>query len=264
TTAVTTAGLHDFNQRALVNQGMFNWSAGQIRAGNGASFTNSAVFNDAATSQFNAAYGGTWTFINPADGSYQKTSGATTFASGVAFHNAGLLSVSSATLTLDGGGDLSGGTIHAGTGGVVDISSSFVGNGKVTLSGPGDIRFTAGTFSGATAFEGPLNWVSGNFNGSGSTVFGTTATVAVTSANEHDFNQRTLVNDGVFNWSDGQIRAGNGASFINEGVFNDAATSQFNSAYGGSWTFVNSAESFYHKTGGAMTSTSGRWPTTDR
>jgi len=112
--------------------------------------------------------------------------------------------------------------------------------------------------SGTAYYQGPLNWVSGNFNGTGTTTFGATSVISITSANLHDFNQRALVNEGVFNWTDGQIRAGNGASFTNTTVFNDTASSQFNSAYGGTWTFTNAPGGTYRRSGsGITTATSG-------
>lgn len=258
-TATTTAD-HDFNQRTLVNQGTVNWTAGSLRAGGGAVFSNQSVFHDAASAAMFNAYGGGWTFSNTAAGTYNKTTaGATTVAGGVAFDNAGQVNVSAGTLTLQGGGNLAGGTLSATNGAFIDLASSLVANGTVTLASAsgGAVRFTAGTFGGTTTFQGPLTWLAGNFNGAGTTTFGSGSVLTIAPGAVHDFNQRTLVNLGTMNWTGGEIRAGGGAVFSNQAAFNDIAADAMTNAYGGGWIFQNLAGGVYQKTGTGTTTVAG-------
>lgn len=72
---------HDFNGRAIVNNGTVNWQAGagQLRSGSGGTFTNNAAFNDSASSVVNSAYGGaSLLFTNSGNGTYTKSASGTT------------------------------------------------------------------------------------------------------------------------------------------------------------------------------------------
>lgn len=250
--SIASGAQHDFNQRTLVNLGTVNWLGGPIRAGGSAAFMNQALFHDDASAVMNNDYGGGWSFVNTAAGTYNKTgAGTTVIAAGVAFKNAGTVNVTNGTLSLQGGGDLAGGTLSAGTGAFIDLASSLIANGTVHFAqaGTGAVRLTGGTFSGASTFQGPLSWVDGNFNGVGTTTFGSSATISIVSGSQHDFNQRNLLNQGTVDWIDGVLRAGGGAVFHNQSVFNDTASDRMNNDYGGGWSFLNPAGGVYQKTG---------------
>src|SRR5476651_1627113 len=123
---------HDFDGRAIIANGTVNWQAGAgpIRSGDGGTFTNNGSFNDAAanganvTANFNNAFNGTGgtTFINAVGASYTKTSAGTTQFDAT-FNNSGTVTVSTGTLTLNGGGTLaSNATIAVASGASVAFS----------------------------------------------------------------------------------------------------------------------------------------------
>ena len=67
---ISTASSHDFQGLALVNNGTVNWSAGNLFASGGATFTNNATLNDTSTGVFggNGTGGAALTFTNAAAG----------------------------------------------------------------------------------------------------------------------------------------------------------------------------------------------------
>ncbi|MDB6092897.1 MAG: hypothetical protein JWM32_459 [Verrucomicrobia bacterium] len=248
TLSILTGNDHDYNGRTLVNNGTVAWTAGNIRSGNGGSFTNNSVWNDSSNGfQINNAFGGSGgtTFTN--NGTYNKTAGTTTLAGSVLVNN-GTISVSNGTLNLDGGILNNGSTIgSSGTGTVQLVSSNLVGNGTLHVQ---NFLLTGGSLSGTQAFDGSLNWVATTLGNTGSTTITNTGAFTISSGNDHDFNSHTIVNNGTVTWTAGNLRSGSGGSITNNGTWNDSASYQVNNAFGGSGgtTFANNGT--YNKTGG--------------
>ena len=245
---ITTGNNHDFPAVAWANAGIVNWSGGALRSGSSGSITNNAAFNDTASNIANNDFGGApWFFQNTSTGTYTKSAaGTTTFS--VAFNNSGTVAVTTGTLSLQGGGTLSGGTLSASNNAIIALTSNYTLASTVTFSGAGIVQLTAGTLSGDATLEGPLTWIAGNMNSAGTYTFGSTSILTVTSANVHDFNGRALINNGTVNWSDGQIRSGNSGSITNNAAWNDTASNSLNNAYGGApWTFTNASNGTYTK-----------------
>src|SRR5687767_10929990 len=64
---------------------------------------------------------------------------------------------------------------------------------------------------------------------SGATTITAVDTLNVTGATNHDFNTRTVTNNGTVNWTGGNLRSGGGGIFTNNAAWNDTATaSEFN------------------------------------
>ena len=270
TLAISGTNNHDFNGRALVNNGTVTWNAGDLRSGNGGTITNNATWNDASSGfRFGSDYGGTvLTFTNSATGTYNKTvAGTTTFQ--VPLINQGAVTVSAGTLSLAGGGSLSGsGTFTAASGTLVNFNSNYaIANGAsllglgsyqllagtLTINGTinvSNFNLGAGTLAGTQTFTGAVVWTGANLNSSGTTTIASGSTLAISGTNNHDFNGRALVNNGTVTWNAGDLRSGNGGTITNNATWNDASSGfRFGSDYGGTvLTFTNSATGTYNKT----------------
>ena len=79
-------------------------------------------------------------------------------------------------------------------------------------------------------------------------------TLDITTTADHDFNATAWTNNGTVNWQGGQLRSGGAGSITNHGTWNDSAGSSANNAYGGTaWTFTNSSDGTYNKSGAGTT-----------
>ncbi len=168
TTTLTIAGTndHDFVGRAIVNDGIVNWTAGRIRSGSGGSITNSGVWNDATSGYaINSDYGGATAYINAATGIYNKTGGTTAVAMPVT--NAGVINVIGGTLALQSS-FANTGTVAVGSGAILTSTSPLAFSAGSLLTGSGAV--TASSFSsaglidpGSTTTAGQLT-LSGNLS----------------------------------------------------------------------------------------------------
>lgn len=266
---------HNFNSHAFINTGTVNWTGGRLRSGNAGSFTNQGAFNDTASSTWNNDWGGTVSrFVNAPSGTYDKKgAGTTTFL--VPFDNNGTLSTTVGILQLGNGGtssatarfDAATDTALRFTGGSYTVAdaAAFTGPGRfeiaggtVTLAGTSsaaDFQLTGGTLAGTHRFAGTLRWTpGGNMNAAGTTTIAPSGTLNIAGIGDHDFNGHAILNQGTVNWSGGNLRAGTGATFTNQGIFKDTADADMNSAYGGtSLKFVNAAGGSYNKEGAGIT-----------
>ena len=250
----SSSGDHDFNGHTLINNGTVNWMAGTLRSGNAGSFVNNALFVDTASDAMtNAFNGGMSNFTNAAAGTYNKTAaGTTTFA--VPFNNAGTVSVAAGSLVLDGGGTISAGASYNGAGQTVLDGGTFTASGlfnstNLVLGG-------VAALAGNASLGGTFTWTSGNFNNGNTTTIplGATFNVITSSTGDHDFNGHAFINNGMVNWTSGDLRSGNAGSFLNQttGVFNDSASGNINNAFNGSIsTFANNG--VYNKTAAGTT-----------
>ncbi len=151
----------------LQNHGTVNWHAGNIRAGNGSSFSNSGHFYGlhSTSAQIDAPgkFGGSFTFVN--HGTYHKNGSGTTVVD-VPFTNSGAIQVAAgqlqfsssftqnsgtlnltngATLKFDQGLNLTSGT-RSGSGNVIGTVTSSAtlapGNSPGPSASPADLRFS--------------------------------------------------------------------------------------------------------------------------
>lgn len=132
-----------------------------------------------------------------------------------------------------------------------------IGSGSVSFSNAtsfGALDFSGGSLAGNTTLTlGSLTsstWTGGNmtFSSGGGVAVSSSATLAISgSATNHDFNSTALTNSGTINWSGGPLRSGNGGSLVNNGTFNDTASTDINGAFGGSATFTNGSNGIYNK-----------------
>ncbi len=252
TLTITGAADHDFNTRAIVNNGVVNWTGGRIRSGNGGAVTNNATWKDSVSSDFNNDYGGAGgtTFVNAAAGTYQKFSGVTTFS--VPFNNTGAISVTGGSLLLRAGGTFSDGSTATVSGpGIGELDSGVLGaTGNLTWN---NFNLNGGELVGTQAFtDSMFSWLTGDWNTTYTTTLGATTTFTIAGPADHDFNTHAIVNDGTVDWTGGRLRSGNGGTVTNNATWNDSVSSAFNNDYGGSGgtTFLNSATGHYNKTAG--------------
>ena len=260
------AANHDFNQRAIVNNGTVNWTSGYIRSGNGGSFTNavSGTFNDTQTTGYafnNASLGGAFTITN--NGTYVRNGASTTFFQ-MPFNNNGLITAKAGDLSFDAGGTMSStSVVNAANGTSVLFTNNYTLQTGSQLLGAGTFTQTGGTLTvDGTLTASVFNWSGGNWN---APTTGLTTTIAASTllnlgnAANHDFNQRAIVNEGTINWTSGYIRSGNGGSFFNAvgGTFNDNQASGYafnNASLGGAFTITNNG--VYNKLGASTTTVS--------
>ncbi len=267
TLKISTAADHNFNSRALVNNGTVNWTGGNLRSGNNGSITNNAAWNDASTDQqFNAAFGAAFSFTNATTGTYTKSAtGQTSFF--VPFNNSGALVLTTGRVNLQGGGSFSStGSANADSGTTVYFNSNFAIADASLLAGSGDYVLVGGSLSltgvlGASGFKlqsgqlansqtfnSTVPWTGTDLNTAGTTTIGANGVFTISTAADHNFNTRAIVNNGTVNWTGGNLRSGNGGSITNYAAWNDASTDQqFNAAHGGAASFTNSASGNYAK-----------------
>jgi len=284
---ISSSSVNDFNARTIVNQsgGTINWTDGDLRSGNGSVINNAGTFNDSAAptgiiEYVNSVYGGTAAvFNNQSTGIYNKTSaGQTQFD--VNFNNDGIVNVENGTLILNGGGtNSSTGTFAVDAGATLQFDSDYTVTDAADLTGAGTIRLTAntltlagdigisnfliqgGTLAGTYTFTNGATWSGGNLNASGTTTNANGSVFNFSNSGQNDFNARTIVNQsgGTINWTDGDLRSGNGGVINNAGIFNDSAAptgiiEYMWSAYGGTApVFNNQSGGTYNKTSTGQT-----------
>ena len=265
---------HDYNRRAIVNLGIVDWNAGRLRSGDGGSFTNRGTFNDNVSTDTDAnndLADHSTSFTNALGATYLKTGNAVTRFLGVPFYNDGTVAVQAGTLQFHGGGSLSGtGRFDVSTGSHVLFSNSYNLQAGATLAGSGDYQAAGGLLSvsglvhvqnlnlagaqlgGTHTFDGTLTWSAGNFNGSGTTTIAAGSTLTISGGSDHDFNQRRITNDGTVNWTGGRLRSGDSGSILNNGTWNDTASSNVNADLADHQaSFTNSGN--YNKTAAGIT-----------
>ncbi|MEY2878193.1 MAG: hypothetical protein RLZZ15_573, partial [Verrucomicrobiota bacterium] len=258
-----------FNGRTILNQGVVNWSAGYLRSGNGGAFVNAAggVFNDfnapgyaIQNPSFNGS-AGTFSFTN--NGAYVRNVGGTTYFQ-APFTNTGTLNLQQGDIRLEAGGSMNAGSVvNVSAGAHLYFANDYAIQTGASFAGPGLVNQIAGTLTlNGTLTAQSFLWSGGNWNAANNS--GLTSTIGVGTtlnlANSHDelrdFNGRTILNQGVVNWSSGYLRSGNGGAFVNAagGVFNDLNSPGYSvnrSGYGGVFTFTNRGA--YNKTTGGTT-----------
>jgi hypothetical protein len=244
---ISSGNDHDLSAHTIVNNGTVSWTGGRIRSGNGGTITNNGVFNDTAGNFVNNDYGNTvLTFTNNAAGVYNKA-GANTSTYLVPFNNNGTINVSDGALNLNAGGTIGNGAAFHGTGQALLSGGTFTATGTIDST---SLVLAGAQIAGTHTLTGSVRWDTGNFNSTGTTTIGNGAMLQTSSAGDHDFSGHAIMNNGTFEWAagSGRLRAGNGATFVNNGTFNDRASNVVNNDYGNtSLVFTNGPGATYNK-----------------
>ena len=244
---LTTANNHDMNGMVLTNNGTVVWHDGRIRMGNGATICNYGLWDAQNDQLMGDDFGGTAFFNNY--GTFRKSGGASEFANytaiatGVVFNQlAGVLDVQNGInglqLTLQGGGNFTGGYITTNQFGLTVLNSgNFTVNGTVT----GTNTWAVGVIDilvGTNVINGALTWQGGNWNNTVVTV-SSNSVLNINSTPNHLIGGCLFTNFGTVNWSGATLSAGGGTVFYNYGLWNAQDDQQLNNGSGGSTTFNN-------------------------
>ena len=244
---LTTANNHDMNGMVLTNNGTVVWHDGRIRTGNGTTICNHGLWDAQNDQLMGDDFGGTAFFNNY--GTFRKSGGASEFANytavatGVVFNQlAGVLDVQNGInglqLTLQGGGNFTGGYITTNQFGLTVLNSgNFTVNGTVT----GTNTWMVGVIDilvGTNVINGALTWQGGNWNNTVVTV-SSNSVLNINSTPNHLIGGCLFTNFGTVNWSSAPLYAGGGTVFYNYGLWNAQDDQQLNNGSGGSTTFNN-------------------------
>ncbi len=226
--------------RRLVNEGTFILEKGELRMTGGALFENEETFDANAEGTFDMytnTEGAASLFVNT--GTFQKTEGTGATLVELPFENLGVVDAVTGKLTFaktESAVKLAKGSALEGA---ILLDSALVSGGGFKATGTVTLEYSyleleGGTTATITNFamnngsevRGPGNLdISESFSwkalsamgGTGKTVIepGATASITVTAK----MVERTLVNEGVLTWSEGEIAMTDGASIENAGTF---------------------------------------------
>jgi hypothetical protein len=245
----------DMNVAVVTNYGTLAWSSGTIRGGNGTAVYNYGLWDAQSDQTFNDDFGGGTVFNNL--GTFRKSGGTnaavnTLFTSGVLFNQTGgLLDVASGNVVLQGGGNLTGGSIPNSAGATYLSQGSFNINGTATGA---KVIENAGNLVGTNVINGTLNWLGGVWNSATIAILSNSTVIVAGGENNMDMNVAMVTNYGVLTWSSGTIRGGNGTLIYNYGLWDAQSDQQLNNAFGGANTVFNNLGTF-RKSAGANTTT---------
>ena len=260
----------------LLLGGSTSWDGSTITAAGTARIQNQNGATFVANADGILANTGSGVFAN--NGTFSKGSGAGgTTQVQLRFENSGVVNVNSGKLELRGGGvnaanasivvasaatlDLVGGATDfslltgsslSGNGTARLLSGSFSAQGNVTIK---NFSFEGGSLAGTNTFTGAVEWNAGDWNSTAagmSTVIAAGGVLNLRNANSHDFNNRSILNEGTVNWYAGNLRGGNGGTFTNNSIFNDlSGTNRSFGTQAGASGFINNGE--YRKAAGGTT-----------
>lgn len=247
-------------------------SGGLIELSGDAALGTGALTINGGGIRFGAAFNNLRTFALGSAGATLDTNGNSVSYSPV-ISGTGVLTKSGAgTLTLTAANTLTGGvTVNEGTLTVSSGSLLAAAVAPVTIAGGtlelknaaqtiASLQFASGDLRGSsnlTLSGAGSHWSGGAMNATGSLIIGEGANLTISGAGvDHDFNGRTVTNQGTVNWTGGNLRAGSGSIWTNTGILNDqntaAATISIPGTFGGTFTFTNAGT--YAKTGSGSTS----------
>lgn len=271
--AVIGGGAKSISGGDLTLAGTTTWDGTTLATSNGAKLKNEATgtFN-AADGAITHSAGTRGTFTNA--GQFNKNSGTGSTVLDTLFENSGTVTVSSGKLKLSqGAANADNSRLEVAAGAELELNGDVTLTAKAELKGNGKARFLGltllanalieiatfdfdgGTLTGSNRFNGLLNWNDGNWNSAGNTTIAQGAVLNLNKNSTHEFNGRSVVNEGTINWYAGNLRAGNGSIFTNEAVFNDlnggTKTILAPGGFGGTFSFTNNG--LYKKTTGGTT-----------
>jgi RHS repeat-associated protein len=230
-------------RRTFTNEGTLTLTKATLAMYEGATIKNIGTLNVNGESTMIAAEGEASFIINT--GTFQKGAGSEPVGISVNFENRGTVKATAAPIEFDGndvslasGSVLEGqiefhssgttvngesfnasnatvsiytNTLKMATGATATIGH-FVEEGFATLSGPGTLKISS-----------LLTWKTGSMIGSGSTILEHGATGTKEEAHPVTLSERTFVNEGTFEQSDGGLEMYNGATFENYGTYHPTA-----------------------------------------
>jgi hypothetical protein len=237
----------NFAGTILTNYGIVNWTSDQLNGSSGATIYNYGLWN----AQDDHVFGGSGTTFNNF-GTFRKSGGANTYPGtlfyGVAFNQlAGVTDIQNGTnglqLTLQGGGNLTGGYFTTNSAGYTSLSiGNFTINGTTTTTNV----VTGATLVGTNAIRGGLTWQNGSWNNTVVTV-GSNSVLSINATTYNkNFTGCLFTNYGTVNWSADELYAGGGTVINNYGLWN----AQDNQTFGGAGAVFNNYGTF-RKSGGA-------------
>jgi hypothetical protein len=245
-------GLNDANGAQIVNSGVVAWQSGTIRVGNGATINNRGVWLAQSDQSINGAFGGSSSTFNNT-GTFRKTLGASTNYTviSIVFNQlGGEVDIQNGNLVLQGSGSLTGGFVNYTPNGYTVLSEgNFLINGTMTAS---NVIENSANLIGSNYISGALVWQAGYWDGSTVTVGSNSVVVINGGTGNSDINSTAINNYGTVAWQDGTLRAGNGATIDNYGLWIAQSDQTLNDAFGGSQSSFNNSGTF-RKTAGVAT-----------
>lgn len=255
---------------SILNLGTVFWNAATgFQGGNNAAFANRGLFEaqvDTRIATFNTASRNT--FVNHASGIVRAADGVTLTVDGAALVSEGgeFNAGSGASIVYVGGfARFNDGTRFTGPGThVFNNDARFVGAVQ-TGNVAGNVAFSGGTQSGGDGvsagskaiLQGRLTWTGGILRGAWEIQAG--SVLAVVGAGTKQHLDGSIVNDGSVFWnSEAALQGGNGAAFVNNGLFEaDTSSSLTFQGSGNRNSFTNAASGIVRAANGATLTFSG-------
>jgi hypothetical protein len=249
---------HNIPSFTLNNYGTVAWSAGRIRGGGlpGTVINNYGIWDSQGDLTFNTDYGADG-FVFNNFGIFRKSAGTnSTVLPSIPFNNSGVVDVETGTVTLTGGGVLSGGS-ETGLGTLLLSGGGYALNGMTTTT---NLLLAGGYLYGTTVINGALTWVVGNWNSTGSVLLTTNSLLNIVSASDHDLGYTSFTNYGTVAWSGpGRVRGGGvpGTQIYNYGLWDAQGDWTLNDDFGGDGTVFNNFGTLRKSTGTGNTTLVG-------
>jgi hypothetical protein len=257
--SIVSGNDHNLPDCAVTNFGTVAWSGGRIRGGGnaGTQVYNFGLWDGQSDQAFNADYDGANVLFNNA-GTLRKSGGvgATVLPGGVLFSNTGTVNVESGTLSLQGGGSFTGGSVTSAAGLIQLAAGAYTINGTITTT---NVQLVGGTLGGTNVLRGGLSWVFGDWNGAGGVTIVSNSVLSIVSGNDHNMADCMVVNFGTVAWSSGRIRGGGnaGTQVNNFGLWDAQSDQVFNADYDAAGMSFNNAGTLRKSAGGGITSLLG-------
>jgi hypothetical protein len=266
TLMASSAGTKQQTGGAIVNLGTVLWNAATgLQGGNNAVFANRGLFEaqvDTRIATFNTASRNT--FMNHASGILRAADGVTLTVDGAALVSDGgeLNAGAGASIIYQGGfARFNDGTRFTGAGSHVFKSDArFVGAFQT-----GNVAFSGGTQSGGddasagskAILQGRLTWTAGIIQGAWEIQPGSVLEAVGATSKQHLGG--SIVNDGSVFWNSGAaLQGGNGAAFVNNGLFEVGTSSSLTfQGSGNRNTFTNAASGVVRAAKGATLTFNG-------
>lgn len=281
--------LKTIETKTIINQGTINLIGGQLVFLSG-KLQNESVFNQSVDQPL-ADPAGTGLFTNTSTGIFTKSAGAGITEVNTHVNNAGIININSGTLAFNRSTAHSGtintvsGTTFKNTStftdnGTINIVSGalftnegfaiFTQNNLINFSGTVNINnnatwnvnvlqvlnsttsfYHSGTLGGNSTLtvNGPMTWAAGTVRVN--LKLNPTATLTVSTANLKSIDSKTIINQGIINWTGGQLVFASG-TLQNENAFNQSVDEQFADP-AGTGLFNNTTTGIFTKSGSGVT-----------
>ncbi len=238
----------------ITNKGTVRWAtgSGNLNFANGATVVNDGVWNAQGDALLAYSGGADGLFVN--NGTFRKSggSGATATVSSMGFTNNGTIDVQSGTFRVSGSGAnaFNAGTVFTGAGvAELDANATFTG-----AFDSGNLRITGGTSTGnAAVINGSVALNAGTLAGTWTVASGQTLVLDTASTKTLNGATNVLTNNGTVRWTaaSGNLNFANGATVVNDGVWDAQGNALLAYSGGAAATFVNNG--VLRKSGGSGT-----------